>query len=114
MNVGLLIEESRVENHCQAQCLSHAPCLGATPPRRVRRLRVEDLADGSYASTFQVCCQTQCDRMQLLDSVGVDATPRIDKRSNQPRPDGPLVIGKITRAQITEILWLVVRMARRK
>ncbi len=33
---------------------------------------------------------------------------RIDKRSNQPSPHRALVIGRITRAQVAEIFWLIV------
>src|SRR5262249_22777424 len=34
--------------------------------------------------------------------------------SNEPRPNCPLVIGEISCSQVTEILWLIVRVARRQ
>src|SRR5262245_7613155 len=54
------------------------------------------------------------DRPQLLDAIGIDTAPRVDEWSNEPRPNSSLVIGEISRAQITEILWLKVRVTRRE
>src|SRR5262249_55806219 len=82
MDIGVVVEESQVENRHQAQYLGDTPCLSATPSRRVRRLRVENLADCSHVGGCEVLCQTHCDGPQLLHSVGVNATPRINKRSN--------------------------------
>ena len=46
--------------------------------------------------------------------IGIDAAPRVDEWSDQPRPDRPLVIREISRTQIAEILWLIVRVTRRE
>src|SRR4051794_10499178 len=40
--------------------------------------------------------------------------PGVNKGSDQPRPDRPLVIGGIARAQIAEILGFVIGMAWRQ
>ena len=52
--------------------------------------------------------QTDGDGPQFLEPIGVDAAPRVDKWPDQPWPDGPLVIRQISRAQIAEIVWLIV------
>src|SRR5215475_6167382 len=58
--------------------------------------------------------QTRRDRLHLLEPVGVNTTPCIDKRSDQPWPHGALVIGEISGAQITKISWLILRVTRRE
>src|SRR5262245_6216777 len=40
--------------------------------------------------------------------------PRVDEWADQPWPDCPLVIRNISRAQIAEILWLIVGVTRRE
>ena len=100
------------QNRFQAQCFGDAPRLRATPTWRVRRLSVEDLADAADTRAREVLTQTDGDWPQLFDPIGVDAAPRIDKWPYQPRPDSSLMIGKISRAQVATILWLIVRVTR--
>ena len=46
--------------------------------------------------------------------VGMELEPRVDARTDQPGPHGALVIRGVARAQIAEVLRLVVRLARRE
>jgi hypothetical protein len=55
---------------------------------------------------------TEMDRNSSFRSGS--APPCVDEWADQPRPDCPLVIRDISRAQIAEILWLIVGMTRRE
>src|SRR5579883_1064121 len=98
------MHEFRIRDHCQqSQHLGNAPRLGATSTRRVGRFRVKDLADTADARADQMLSETQSHRLQFVELVGINATPSVDKWSDQPRPDGTLVIRKISRPYIPEI-----------
>src|SRR5262245_10028496 len=103
-----------MHNRYQSLNFGDAPSLRATTTRCVRRFGIEDFADGAYTTTRKVLPQSYRDRLQLLDAIGIDTAPRVNKWSNQPRPNSTLVIGEISCAQITEVLWLIVRVARRE
>src|SRR5437867_6259203 len=88
------------ELHPHAQYFSDAPRLGDTAARRVRRFRVEDFADRSDARLIQMGHEAVEHALRAGPVVRIDLQPRIDERSGEPRPDGPLVIRGIARAEV--------------
>ena len=86
--------------------------MRATPTRSVRRFGVEDFADAADARGREMLSEAHGNGTQLFVPIGIDAVPRVDEWADQPRPDCPLVIRDISRAQIAEILWLIVRVIR--
>src|SRR5690242_7075454 len=73
---------AHVADDChQTQYLGDAPRLRATTARCVWRLGVEDLADGADTGSRQVLSQALGDGLQLLNSIGVYAAPRVYKWS---------------------------------
>src|SRR5262249_49576093 len=109
-----LLAEYRSDDCQQAEDFRDAPRLRATPTRSVRRLRVEDFANVADGGGREVLSETHCYGPQLVVPIGIDAAPCIDEWADQPGPDCPLVIRDISRAQIAEILWLIVGVTRRE
>jgi len=112
---GLLFDQLRfAHGDHQPQYLPDAPCLRAASSRSVWRFGVKDLAHATDTAAHQMLSQTHGDGTQLLQPLGVNATPRVDEWADQPWPDSPLVICEVPRAQVTKILRLIIRVTRRQ
>src|SRR5688572_5259578 len=80
--------------------LAQRPGLERTAARRVRRLRIGDLADVAEAGLGEVREQ-RCDEALASGDLGLwcvasDLDPGLDERPEQPRPDGALVVRAVT------------------
>src|SRR6185369_483346 len=100
--------------HPAAENFGHAPGLGDAAARSVRLFGVEDFAERAQAGLVEVSGEGLEKVPCLLLFVRVKLCPGIKEWSDQPGPDGPLVIGGIARFQVAVIILLVVRIARRK
>src|SRR5437588_276023 len=90
-----------------AKNLGHAPRLCGAAARVIRRLGVEDLADRADAGVGQVWFES-IEKAQSAGAVGrMDFEPRVDERSDQPRPDRALMIGGIACAEVAVVCLLV-------
>src|SRR5579872_6211736 len=87
------------------------PGLHDTASWSKRRFRVEDFAYRSDAAFAEVMSETLQEGASLAEFVRMQTQIGVDKWSNQPGPDGPLMIGGIARAQIAVVTRFVVRMA---
>src|SRR5438876_8076791 len=97
-----------------AQHFGDAPRLSDTAARRVRRFRVEDLADRSNAPIVEVRNET-VERMTCAVEIGgINLEPGVDEGADEPSPYGALVIRRVTRAKIAEVPRLVCRIAGRE
>src|SRR5687768_14651889 len=92
----------------------HAPRLCHTSSGNVRLCGVEDLPDRSYARFIQMRLEPIEQPSRAGAIRGIHPEPGIDEGTDQPGPDGALVVGRVARAQIAVVLFLVVRMARRQ
>lgn len=97
--------------HPAPQHFRHTPGLRDTPPRGERCLGIEDLADGPEAGLPQVWDQPleHLARPSLI--FGVHPQPGIDQGPEEPGPDSPLMVRRITRAQTAIVLGFILRMA---
>src|SRR6185295_7868846 len=75
---------------------------------------VKHFADRADAGVAEMRCKSIHEFACTLEIVGIDPQPRVDERPDEPAPDGTLVICRITRAKISVVLRLVIRMAWRK
>lgn len=97
-----------------AQYLCYAPCLGDATARSEWLLGIEDLADLPHAGSPKLAIKGAQKLSGMVDIVVVHLQPGINKRADQPRPNGALVVRSISRVQVSEKLALVIRMAWRK
>ena len=93
------------------QHFGHAPCLGHAAAGSVRRLGVEDFADGADACLIKLVQKALQELARAGEILAVQLEPRIHIGSDQPRPNGALVIRRIARPQVAIILRLVIRVA---
>jgi hypothetical protein len=94
-----------------AQHFGDAPRLRDTAARRIRRLGVEDLADRSGARIAQMDGVGLHEIVRGAAGGGVDLEPRVDIRTDEPRPDGALMVGGVAGAEVAVVLRLVRRVA---
>src|SRR5690348_6073856 len=98
----------------RTQDFGDAPGLCNASPGQVWFHRVEDLANGAKsklvqrrdASIQKPTCTSPVFWMHL--------DPRVDPRPDEPRPHRALMVRGIARAEITEVAFLVIRIARRE
>src|SRR6185503_13147805 len=83
-----------------AQHFRHAPGLRNTSSRSIRSFGVEDLADRPDAGFRQVLLEAVQELACALAVLRIGLQPGVHERANQPRPDRPLVIGRIERPEI--------------
>lgn len=95
-----------------AQNLSHAPCLGNTTPWYKRLCRIANFAYRTYASFIEMSNKPFQGCSYGFPAIRIQGEIRIDKRSDQPWPDGTLMVRGIPRAQIAEIFGFVIGMIR--
>jgi hypothetical protein len=89
----------------------HTPGLRDTPTRRERLLSIEDLAERTESCLTQLRDKTREQVARSSPVLRVHPQPCIDKRSDEPGPYCPLMVCRITRAQVAIVLGLVIRMA---
>ena len=80
----------------------------------VGRFGVEDLADRADAGVGEMRFESVEEVQRAGIVVRMDAEPCVDERSDEPRPHGALVIGRIARAQVAVVRLLVIRMIGRQ
>jgi hypothetical protein len=90
--------------------LGHSPRLSYAAARMVGRLGVEDLADRADASLFEVRAEAIEEPRGVSLTSRVDAEPRVDEGTDEPRPDGPLVVRGVARAKVAVVPRAVARM----
>ena len=103
--------DQRIQAAQGAQDFGDAPGLRDTPARSIRRFRVEYLADRADAGFAQVGRKRFEQRARRTAVGRMHAEPGIDERTNQPRPDRPLVVGGVPGSQVAVILRPVIRDA---
>ena len=96
--------------------LGDAPRLCHATPRRVWRFGIEDLADGSETRVLgaKLSYASSEEFARAVEIVRMDSEPRVDKRSDQPRPNGTLVIRRVAGTQIAKVFALVIGVIRRQ
>src|SRR5258708_39074021 len=104
------LESSRL--HPAAEDLGDAPRLRDAPARRVRLRRVEDLGDRSDAIFAEVLDEAVEVAPRTDAVVWVELEPGVDPGPDEPCPDRALMVRRVARAQIAEVLLLVIRIAR--
>src|SRR5690349_347541 len=100
---------ARQETYPRPKDLSHAPRLSDTPTRGERFLRVEHLADRSNACVVEVRHESFERVARAVEVVRIHLQPRVDERTDEPCPHSALVVRGVARAQIAEVLRLVIR-----
>src|SRR5207249_9124224 len=92
------------------------PRLERAAARRVWRFGVGNFRDVTEPGLFKM----RQDRRQKIAArfafgfvrIAANAHPRLDERTNQPRPDRSLVIGAVALAHASGVMWCVARFAR--
>src|SRR2546425_702521 len=97
--------------HPAPEHFRHTPGLCDTPTRCERLLSIEDLADRTESCLIQLRDKTLEQVARSSPVLGVHPQPCIDKGPDEPGPYCPLMVRRITRAQVAIVLWLVIRMA---
>src|SRR5882672_4122490 len=116
--VGLLIRPNTLHVfHVSAQYLRHAPSLRNTPTRSLRQIAIKKFRDVSQSGVAQVIlCWLQ--PFGGLRTRGwrsaINFHVRGYERSNQPRPNGSLMIGAITLGWAAGVASVILRVARRE
>src|SRR6185436_6397244 len=91
-----------------SQDFGDAPGLRDAAAGCVWLRRIEYLADAADARVAQVRVERVQKRARFLVAARMDAQPRVDEGTDEPRPYGPLVICGVSRPQIAEVLSLEV------
>src|SRR5581483_7678825 len=86
------------------QHLGHAPRLRDAAARRIRRFRIEDLADRSDARIVEVLDESRQHLLRPVDVVRIHLQPRVDEWTDQPGPHRALVIRRVATPEIAEVL----------
>src|SRR5262245_56272523 len=86
------------------QHLGHAPRLRDASTRNERLIGVENLADRSDARVAQMRVEPAHHRPCVVDTIWMDAQPRVDEGTDEPRPHRAHVIRRVARAQVTVVL----------
>ena len=96
------------------QHLRDTPRLRYASARNEWLIRIKDFADRTDAGLAEVGWELIEKLARCFEIVRVNPQPRIDKWSDEPGPDGPLMIGRIARPQVAVVLRLVVGVIRRQ
>src|ERR1700733_10490820 len=99
--------------HQTAKDLGHAPRLRDAAARGEGRGGIEDLADRADSGFGEVSLKA-IEQRARGGGVAVDLHPGVDERADEPRPYGALVISKVARTQVSEVLGSVVGLTRRE
>src|SRR6266536_2873591 len=96
-----------------AQGLGHGPCLRDAPPRRERRVAVEDLGDGSEPVIAEVMGQW---REEGASRFGIAVRPEVRERewAEEECPHGALMIGAVALLLIAAVVSPVRRIIGRE
>src|SRR5262245_10151648 len=95
-----------------AQHFSHAPRLRNTPTRYEGLIGIKNFTDGSHPGFSQMGSKSFQEDARSGEVVAMNFQPCVNKRSNQPSPDGSLMVSRISGAQIAKISRFVIRMTR--
>src|SRR5205823_1066328 len=93
-----------------AQGLGDAPGLCETTARCVGRIAVHDLADASYAALIQMVGDPP-EKRDCMSGIAVYTVVREGKGTQEPAPDGSLVVGSIALTRVSQVATCIVRVA---
>src|ERR1700682_5278348 len=94
-----------------AEDFGDAPCLRNTAHRPIRRLGLEDLADGAQPSFEEMGHKWLKEPADHLP-IALDAKMRVEIRSHQPGPRHPHVIGGVACALVALVGRLIAGIVR--
>src|SRR5438874_2854910 len=96
-----------------AQGLGDAPGLCETAARCVGRIAVHDLADASDAALIQMVGEPS-EKGDGMSGIAVYRVVREGKGTQEPAPDGSLVVGSVALTRVSRVVAGIVRVARCK
>src|SRR4028118_1861729 len=101
--------------NCQPspQHLSHSPSLSRAAPRRVGGVALKNFAQTANSAGPYMMCH-RFEEFPRLCWVFVYVQVRQDKRTNQPAPSCPLVVGAVALQLVASVCPAILRVLRRE
>ena len=94
-----------------AQNFGHAPCLGEASPRRKRCLAVENFTQATQTSGGELVGHGLQDLHSLI-WIAIDPEVGQAKWTQQPAPNGALMVGAVALSLVATIMALVLGLGR--